>query len=233
MTASLARFPFALVHELHLELGRARAVIFALLASLCLALVGVSATPLVAPRMIRSSHPIAPPAMSRPLAVSSDTQSAVVEAKSGAEIDALASSLAKRYRVAAAAIRTVVATAYHEGKNIGLDPLLIVAVMAVESRFNPIAESESGAQGLMQVVPRYHADHVDGGADAATIEPHANIRLGAQVLNDYIRAGGTEVAGLQRYNGSSSDASNAYAAKVLAEKQRLQQAILRAHRLAG
>jgi len=143
------------------------------------------------------------------------------------EIDALAASLAKRYRVSIDATRSLIATAYREGRRIGLDPLLIIAVIAVESRFNPIAESDMGAQGLMQVIPRFHKEHLDSAASESVLDPHANIRLGARVLKDYIKSGGTEVAGLQRYNGSTSDESNAYAAKVLGEKQRLQQAVQR------
>ena len=143
------------------------------------------------------------------------------------EIDALASSLAKRYRVSADATRNVVATAYREGHRIGLDPLLIVAVIAVESRFNPIAESEMGAQGLMQVIPRFHKEHLESAATDSVLDPPANIRLGARILKDYIRSGGTEVAGLQRYNGSTGDESNAYATKVLGEKQRLKQSVER------
>ena len=143
------------------------------------------------------------------------------------EIDALASTLAKRYRVSADATRSVVATAYREGHRIGLDPLLIIAVIAVESRFNPIAESEMGAQGLMQVIPRFHKEHLESTATDSVLDPHANIRLGARVLKDYIRSGGTEVAGLQRYNGATSDESNAYAVKVLGEKQRLKLSVER------
>ena len=143
------------------------------------------------------------------------------------EIDALAASLAKRYRVSIDATRGLVATAYREGHRIGLDPLLIIAVIAVESRFNPIAESDMGAQGLMQVIPRFHKEHIETGGTDSVLDPHANIRLGARVLKDYIKSGGTEVAGLQRYNGSSGDGSNAYAARVLGEKQRLQQSVQR------
>jgi len=143
------------------------------------------------------------------------------------EIDALAATLAKRYRVSGDATRSVVATAYREGSRIGLDPLLIIAVIAVESRFNPIAESEMGAQGLMQVIPRFHRERLEPGTAEAVLDPHANIRLGARILKDYIKSGGTEVAGLQRYNGATGDESNAYAAKVLGEKQRLKQSVER------
>jgi len=154
------------------------------------------------------------------LAVPRDTRS---------EIDALAASLAKRYRVSSDATRNVVATAYREGSRIGLDPLLIIAVIAVESRFNPIAESEMGAQGLMQVIPRFHKEHLETAETDSVLDPHANIRLGARILKDYIRSGGTEVAGLQRYNGASGDESNGYAAKVLGEKQRLKVSVERVH----
>ena len=143
------------------------------------------------------------------------------------EIDALATHVAKRYRISSEATRNLVAAAYREGQRIGLDPLLIVAVIAVESRFNPIAESDAGAQGLMQVIPGYHKDKLEAAGVDSVLDPHDNIRLGAQILKEYIRRGGTEVAGLQIYSGAVADAGNAYAVKVLAEKQRLQQAIQR------
>ena len=97
----------------------------------------------------------------------------------------------------------------------------------MESRFNPIAQSDGGAQGLMQVIPRYHKDHFEAAHVDSVLDPYANIRLGARVLKEYIRRGGTEVAGLQLYNGSAADATNAYATKVLGEKQRLQQVVQR------
>ena len=57
------------------------------------------------------------------------------------------------------------------------------------------------------------------------LDPRTNIELGARVLKDYIRRGGTDAAGLQLYNGASSDASNLYANKVLGERQRLREAV--------
>jgi soluble lytic murein transglycosylase-like protein len=138
------------------------------------------------------------------------------------EIDAVSAAVAKRYRVARDATRELVALAYQAGARSGVDPLLIIAVIAVESRFNPIAQSDGGAMGLMQVIPHYHADKLGAGS---VLDPETNIQLGARVLKEYLRRGGTEVAGLQLYNGSSGDADNGYAQRVLAEKQRLREAL--------
>jgi len=141
------------------------------------------------------------------------------------EIEAVANAVARRYRISREATRDLVGTAYREGKGIGVDPLLIIAVMAVESRFNPFAQSDGGAIGLMQVIPRYHTDKFDAGE--SMLDPRRNIQLGARVLKEYIRRGGTDVAGLQLYNGASADASTVYANKVLGERQRIREAIRR------
>jgi soluble lytic murein transglycosylase-like protein len=224
-TGLFTRFPLAVGHELHLELGRTRAIFLALLVTLCIAVVATLST-----RQDR----MVPAAFAKPAIESARAQpefslqrgtSAHVARDLRPEVEALSASLAKRYRVSIAATRGLVAAAYREGQRIGLDPLLIIAVIAVESRFNPIAESEMGAQGLMQVIPRYHQDHLDAAGVDSVLDPHSNIRVGAGVLKDYIRSGGNEVAGLQRYNGSTADTTNAYATKVLGEKQRLQQSV--------
>lgn len=151
-------------------------------------------------------------------------------AKSAAEpdIEAVAGAVARRYRISEEATRELVGAAYGEGRRIGLDPLLIIAVIAVESRFNPIAQSDGGAMGLMQVIPHYHADLLDGGR-GSVLDPRTNIGLGARVLKDYIRRAGTEIAGLQLYNGAAGDASTGYANKVLGERQRLVDALRRWH----
>jgi Transglycosylase SLT domain len=149
-------------------------------------------------------------------------------ASSNESVHALAGVIAKRYRISEEATRELVGTAYTEGARIGVDPMLIVAVMAVESRFNPIAQSEGGAMGLMQVIPRFHADKLDPTTRASVFDPHTNIQLGARILKEYIGRGGTEVAGLQLYNGALTDPSNAYSNRVLVEKQWLQDAVRRA-----
>jgi soluble lytic murein transglycosylase-like protein len=226
-TALFATHPLAFGHELHLELGRTRAILVALLATLCFSLVTPSALRFDRLRAATSPQPVADDSAAQPDGLAANAAPAPVARETRPEIDALATLVAKRYRISSEATRGVVAAAYREGKRVGLDPLLIVAVIAVESRFNPIAESDAGAQGLMQVIPGYHKDQIEAAGVDSVLDPHDNIRLGARILKEYIRRGGTEVAGLQLYNGASADATNAYAVKVLGEKQRLQQAIAR------
>jgi hypothetical protein len=131
--------------------------------------------------------------------------------------------LARRYRVADGALRPVVAAAYESGRELGLDPLLILAVTAIESSMNPFAESQVGAQGLMQVMTRVHADKFEahGGEDAA-LDPIANIKVGSAILSDLIRRGGSVERGLQLYVGAGNMIDDGgYGTRVLAEHGRL------------
>lgn len=131
--------------------------------------------------------------------------------------------LARRYRVADGALRPVVAAAYESGRELGLDPLLILAVTAIESSMNPFAESVVGAQGLMQVMTRVHADKFEahGGEDAA-LDPIANIKVGSAILSDLIRRGGSVERGLQLYVGAGNMVDDGgYGGRVLAEHSRL------------
>lgn len=131
--------------------------------------------------------------------------------------------LSKRYRVAKDATNMLVSAAYMTAHEIKLDPLLILSVMAIESRFNPFAESPVGAQGLMQVMSKVHRDKFEelGGVKAA-LNPVANIRVGSLILKDYVTRGGSVEAGLKLYVGAGAfDTDFGYGAKVLAEYQRL------------
>jgi len=144
------------------------------------------------------------------------------------EYRTLAVYLSRRYRVAQDATEQLVEAAREAGRRTGVDPLLILAVMAVESRFNPIAESVMGAKGLMQVIPKYHQDKLDAlGGEDAVFDPMTNILVGARILKDAVRRGGGLMPGLQLYNGAFGDDSQQYAQKVMAEKQRMQQMLKR------
>ncbi|PIL44614.1 hypothetical protein CR105_11880 [Massilia eurypsychrophila] len=133
--------------------------------------------------------------------------------------------LAKRYRVAGDAANMLVSTAYSTAHDIKLDPLLILAVMAIESGLNPFAESSVGAQGLMQVMSKIHHEKFQklGGVQAA-LNPVANIRVGALILKDYVTRGGSIEAGLKKYVGAAAfETDSGYGSKVLAEYRRLKQ----------
>ena len=146
----------------------------------------------------------------------------------GQKYRALANYLSRRYRIAPDVTEVFIGAAHEAGREVGLDPLLILAVMAVESRFNPVAESLVGAKGLMQVVPRQHLDKlVKHGGEDAVLDPATNIALGARILKEYIRRTGSLEAGLQFYNGALADPSSQYAQKVFAEKERLQEVVRR------
>lgn len=141
---------------------------------------------------------------------------------------ALAEFLSKRYRVSQVVTYDFVSLAHAVGQQLGLDPLLIIAVIAVESRFNPIAESVAGAKGLMQVIPKYHSDKLqEFGGEKAVFDPTANIVVGAQILKEYIRITGNLGIALQMYAGALNDNEDQYTTRVLNEKQRLQQALAR------
>ena len=131
--------------------------------------------------------------------------------------------LSKRYRVANDATNMLVSAAYLTAKDIKLDPLLILSVMAIESGLNPFAESPVGAQGLMQVMSKVHQEKFDdlGGVKAA-LNPVANIRVGAQILKEYVTRGGSVEAGLKLYVGAAmSDNDGGYGNKVIAEYKKL------------
>lgn len=131
--------------------------------------------------------------------------------------------LSKRYRVAGDAANMLVSAAYVTAKEVKLDPLLILAVMAIESGLNPFAESPVGAQGLMQVMSKLHHEKFQemGGVKAA-LNPVANIKVGSQILKDYVSRGGSIEAGLKMYVGAAAfDSDFGYGSRVLAEYRRL------------
>jgi hypothetical protein len=131
--------------------------------------------------------------------------------------------ISRRYRVAPEPISRLVKEAWSVGERVGLDPTLILAIMAVESSFNPFAQSNVGAQGLMQVMTHVHDDkYLAFGGTLAAFDPVTNLRVGVQVLKECIsRAGGLE-AGLRYYVGAANlEEDGGYANKVLAEQSRL------------
>ena len=133
---------------------------------------------------------------------------------------AVALWLARRYRVAPEPVSRLVQEAWAVGPKVGVDPTLILAIMAIESSFNPFAQSPVGAQGLMQVMTRVHDEKYEryGGIFAA-FDPVANLKVGVQVLKECIQRAGSVEAGLRYYVGAANqEDDNGYAGKVLAEQ---------------
>lgn len=135
----------------------------------------------------------------------------------------LVQHLSRRYYIAAEATGRMVSAAFRAASEVGLDPLLVLAVISIESRFNPIAESVMGAKGLMQIIPKYHRAKLDPlGGEEAVLDPESNILVGARILQEYVYRTGTLEGGLQFYNGAFWDGSAQYAQKVMAERDRLE-----------
>ena len=137
---------------------------------------------------------------------------------------AVAFWLSRKYNVAPEPISALVAEAYDTGNRTKLDPTLILAIMAIESGFNPFAQSPVGAQGLMQVMTKIHSDKYDGfGGRMAAFDPVSNLRVGVKVLQECIARAGSLEGGLKFYVGAANlEDDGGYTAKVLAEHTRLQ-----------
>lgn len=135
----------------------------------------------------------------------------------------LALFLSSRYSLALEQMQEFVDLAYRAGREAKIDPLLILAVAAVESSFDPTAQSTRGAQGLMQVHTRVHQDKFApfGGA-AAAFDPLASMKVGAQILKDYLLRDGSIEGALKAYVGAGPMANdNGYGARVLSEREQL------------
>ena len=164
-------------------------------------------------------------AVSSHLIAASDRATAVNPQNLPKEQAAVAYWLSKKYRVAPEPIAALVSEAYAQGKANKLDPTLILAIMAIESSFNPFAQSPVGAQGLMQVMNKVHTDKYESfGGQHAAFDPVTNLKVGVKVLKECIARAGSIEGGLRYYVGAANLPSDGgYAAKVLAEHQRLRQ----------
>jgi hypothetical protein len=134
--------------------------------------------------------------------------------------------IAARYKVSVEAAKVYVDLAYKSAKQYKLDPHLVLAVMSIESSFIPDAQSHAGAQGLMQVLTRVHKEKfVPYGGVHAAYDPESNIKVGSQILRDYLVRNGNEAGALKSYVGAAlMDNDGGYGYKVLSQKARIQAA---------
>ena len=131
--------------------------------------------------------------------------------------------LSRKYKVAAQPLSTLVAEAWQLGQFSQLPPTLILAVMAVESGFNPFAKGAQGGTGLMQIEPTAHADTLQQfGGPLAAFDPVTNMRIGARLLQASIQQGGSVEEGLRQYSRASGQSRDtAYIERVLTEQKQL------------
>jgi hypothetical protein len=133
------------------------------------------------------------------------------------------SHVSRHYRVSDKALHPIFLAVQSSARDRQIDPLLVVAVIGIESRFNPFSESTMGALGLMQVMPQFHLDKLPAGAEKSLfLDPVINIQVGVHILQESIRRNGDLTLGLQQFAGAINDEAQAYANKVLSEKERLE-----------
>ena len=208
-----ARKAHALLHFLHLDL---------MLAGL---LVGIALTNVVLHRVeLLASLNAALPSQSTP--ADSLTESETPEHLSHPELTptmrVALDSVARRFRVSNQALLPIFEAAQVAGRERNLDPVLLIAIISVESSFNPYSQSVVGAQGLMQVMPRFHQDKIpEWAGEKPFLDPVSNVHIGTHVLQEAIRRQGSLMMGLQQYAGALGDEDMGYANKVIAEKNRL------------
>ena len=123
-----------------------------------------------------------------------------------AEISAVSRDIGRRFHLARSAAVGITAAAFSAAQARGIDPTLVLAVAAVESKFRARAvNSATGAAGLMQVVSKWHQDkvlHVGGEPSLLLVGP--NIDVGAAIIADYLTAEhGNVQDALARYLGTA------------------------------
>ena len=136
---------------------------------------------------------------------------------------AVADFFEKKYNLDRAKIEEYVSNTILIAKEVNIDPVLLLAVISVESNFNPNTKSHAGAEGLMQVMTSVHKDKyaIFGGTSEA-VKPAVNIRVGAYILKYLIATSGSLRNGLKYYVGAANaDDDGGYTDKVMAERNRL------------
>ena len=208
-----ARKAHALLHFLHLDL---------MLAGL---LVGIALTNVVLHRVeLLASLNAALPTQSSPVEslTESETPEHLLHPELTPPMRVALDSVARRFRVSNQALLPIFEAAQVAGRERHLDPVLLIAIISVESSFNPYSQSVVGAQGLMQVMPRFHQDKIpEWAGEKPFLDPISNVHIGTHVLQEAIRRQGSLMMGLQQYAGALDDAGMGYANKVIAEKNRL------------
>ena len=136
---------------------------------------------------------------------------------------AVADFFEKKYSLDRTKIEEYVSNAVVIAKEANIDPVLLLAVISVESNFNPNTKSTAGAEGLMQVMTLVHKDkYALYGGTSDAVKPEVNIRVGAYILKYLIASAGSLRNGLKFYVGAANaEDDGGYADKVMAERRRI------------
>lgn len=134
------------------------------------------------------------------------------------KINKLAGYIQKKYKVTEHKAASIVTEAIRNAEKYdGLEPELILAVIAVESTFKERAVGQQGSRGLMQVLPKAHPGKVKAiGGVHQLFDPGKNILTGSRILASYVEdSNGNLKRALLRYNGGDGSGSRSYAEKVM------------------
>ena len=136
---------------------------------------------------------------------------------------AVADFFEKKYKLDRAKIEEYVSNTILIAKEVNIDPVLLLAVISIESNFNPNTKSHAGAEGLMQVMTSVHKDkYALYGGTTEAVKPEVNIRVGAYILKYLIATAGSLRNGLKYYVGAANaEDDGGYADKVMAERNRI------------
>ncbi|MFL9908784.1 lytic transglycosylase domain-containing protein [Paraburkholderia sp. RL17-337-BIB-A] len=145
--------------------------------------------------------------------------SAASDATSDSDLPALGditTLLRAQFRVTPTESMKIARAVLIEADRQAISPILLLAVMSVESSFDRYAVSIAGARGLMQILPAAHPRLIAGTTDLS--DPAINVRIGSTILRDYLdESGGDLDAALLRYSGGG----RGYARRVVLRMQRL------------
>jgi len=132
--------------------------------------------------------------------------------------------LSRRYKLSPEPLGGLVSEAWALGDRIQVSPTLLLAVMAIESRFNPFASGPQGGMGLMQIEPQAQQSALlPFGGHLAAFDPLTNLRVGARHLQTLIEKSASVESALNLYATASGQPNGAeYATRVLAKQQQLE-----------
>ena len=132
--------------------------------------------------------------------------------------------LSRRYRVSPEPLAALVTEAWSVGERSQIPPTLILAIMAIESKFNPFTAGTQGAMGLMQIDPDAHVSELAPfGGRLAVFDPLTNLRVGTRLLQDLMLQSETIEETLRQYAAASGQTDEGlYIERVLAEQRMLE-----------